>query len=79
MSVDRAQGFNEVVAQMEYFKQFKKHLPPEFTNEVSLLFMRLIRSAEKWTLPEEKQKKVVKKQTVKLKTSTKKKTVKKKK
>ena len=81
MSVDRAQGLNEVVNQMEYFKQFKKHLPPEFTNEVSLLFMRLIRSPEMWTLPEQEAKKSLKKkvvkQKVKSKTSTK--TVKKKK
>ena len=81
MSVDRAQGLNEVVNQMEYFKQFKKHLPPEFTNEVSLLFMRLIRSPEMWTLPEQEVKKSLKKkvvkQKVKSKTSTK--TVKKKK
>ena len=79
MSVERAPGLNEAVSQVQYFKQFKKHLPPEFTNEVSLLFMRLIRSTEKWILPEDKKQKNTKKQLAKSKSSTKKKTVKKKK
>ena len=81
MSVDQTQGLNEAVSQVEYFKQFKKHLPPEFTNEVSLLFMRLIRSNPKWTLPTEekdkKENKKVKKQDIKAKTSTRKRTSKK--
>ena len=52
MSVDKVQGLNEALAQLTYFKQFKKHLPPEFLNEVSLLSLRLARSNEVWTLPE---------------------------
>lgn len=51
MSVNRDQGLNEALAQVEYFEQFKKHLPPEFLNEVSLLSLRLNKSDEKWTVP----------------------------
>ena len=66
MSVDKVQGLNEALAQLTYFKQFKKHLPPEFLNEVSLLSLRLARSNEVWTLPVETVvKKAVKKAALK--------------
>lgn len=51
MAVDKAPGLNEALSVVQYFKQFKKHLPPEFMNEVALLFLRLVRSDVRWTLP----------------------------
>ncbi len=51
MAIDKVQGLNEALSQVEYFKQFKKTLPPEFINEVSLLSLRLVRSNEVWKLP----------------------------
>ena len=54
MSVDREQGVSEVLQQVEYFKKFKKHLPAEFNSEMALLFLRLVRSNAKWTLPDAK-------------------------
>ena len=51
MAVDKVQGLNEALAQVNYFKQFKRTVPPEFVNEVSLLSLRLVRSAEVWKLP----------------------------
>lgn len=61
MAVDKVQGLNEALSQVEYFKQFKKALPPEFVNEVSLLSLRLVRSAEVWKVPSETVKKALKK------------------
>ena len=65
---DKVQGLNEALAIVDYFKKFKKHLPPEFMNEVALLFLRLVRCDAVWTLPmddaEPKKKKAVKKKTV---------------
>ena len=51
MAVDKVQGLNEALAIVDYFKQFKKHLPAEFMNEVALLFLRLVRSDSVWKLP----------------------------
>lgn len=51
MSVDKVQGLNEALSQLDYFRQFKKHLPPEFVNEVALLSLRLSRSTGVWAPP----------------------------
>ena len=59
MAVDKDQGLNEALLILQYFKQFKNHLPPEFMHEVSLLFLRLVRSDARWTLPSDKKVKAV--------------------
>lgn len=61
MAVDKVQGLNEALLILQYFKQFEKHLPPEFMHEVSLLFLRLVRSNTRWTLPCEEKVKAVSK------------------
>jgi len=51
MAVDKEQGMTEVINQVEYFKQFKKTVPPEFNSEIELLALRLLRSDDVWKMP----------------------------
>lgn len=55
MAVNKEQAMSEAVSQAIYFKQFKKALPPEFTFEIELLMLRLLRSDDVWKMkPAEK-------------------------
>ena len=57
MAVDKEQAMSEAVSQAIYFKQFKKTLPPEFTFEIELLMLRLLRSDDVWKMKAAEKKK----------------------